>query len=529
MGRILEVDVRGNGVYLTLHPEAKSSITIKDLFYMLEDIGIKDYDRNTLVGALARCDGKPLKICEWTPDLQRDGSVEVEISPDKMEAFVRLLPPIGGRDVSVEDVKAALEKAGVKFGINEDAVRSVVEEKRYGENVLIAKGIPPEKGEDGYIEYKFNAFKKPKPIDLEGGKVDLRTLNIVDNVTKGQLLAVRVPSKMGKEGKNVLGAVIPPPPVKDARILAGKNTEFSADGNELYAGTDGHVEVRDGKINVSPVFVVRGDVDYSVGNIDFVGDVVIKGRVLPGFYVKAGGKVEVEGFVEGGFVTAGEDIVVKMGIKGQGKSVIIASKDVFAKFVENATIEAGGNVTVGDSIINSSVKANAIYVSGKNGSIVGGECVAIEKIVVKSAGSNLRVKTFLEVGVDPRIKAEHAKIVKDLTAYEKKLWEMEKGVNHIKKLREVQEQLPQKTEELYAKLTRARFQMMATVDRMKKRKEELEEMIDSFKREGTIVVTGVCYPGVRVTIKGVSMVVDSEIKAVKFYYKDGNINMSPAD
>ncbi len=529
MGRILELDVRGNGVYLTLYPDAKDTLSVKDLFYMLEDIGIKDYDRNALVGALARCDGKPLRICEWRPELQRDGSVEVEISSDKMEAFVRLLPPINGKDVSVEDVKVALEEAGVKFGIDESVITSVVKEKRYGESVLVAKGIPPEKGEDGYVEYKFNAFKKPKPVDLEGGKVDMRTLNIVDNVTKGQLLAVRIPSKVGKGGKNVLGVDISPPAVKDARILAGKNTEFSTDGNELYAATDGHVELKDGKITVSPVFIVRGDVDYAVGNIDFVGDVVVKGRVLPGFYVKAGGKIEVEGFVEGGFITAGEDVVIKMGIKGQGKSVIIASKDVFTKFVENATIEAGGNVTVGDSIINSSVKANAIYVSGKNGSIVGGECVAIEKIVVKSAGSNLRVKTFLEVGVDPRIKAEHAKIVKDLKVYEKKLWEMEKGVDRIKKVKEAQGKLPQKTEELYAKLTRARFQMMATVDRMKKRKEELEEVIDSFKREGIIVVTGVCYPGVRITIKGVSMVVNSEIKAVKFYYKDGNINMSPAD
>ena len=46
----------------------------------------------------------------------------------------------------------------------------------------------------------------------------------------------------------------------------------------MYAALDGLLtKTEKGKINVFPVYEINGDVDYSIGNIDFVGTVVIRG------------------------------------------------------------------------------------------------------------------------------------------------------------------------------------------------------------------------------------------------------------
>ena len=48
-----------------------------------------------------------------------------------------------------------------------------------------------------------------------------------------------------------------------------------------------------------PVYVVPGDVDFSTGNIDFIGSVKVMGSVRNGFSVKAEGNVEIMGRLEG--------------------------------------------------------------------------------------------------------------------------------------------------------------------------------------------------------------------------------------
>ena len=47
-----------------------------------------------------------------------DCVIEVKVSPDKMTAFVEVIPPQNnGEDVTFDKIKAALDKAGVKHGI----------------------------------------------------------------------------------------------------------------------------------------------------------------------------------------------------------------------------------------------------------------------------------------------------------------------------------------------------------------------------------------------------------------------------
>jgi hypothetical protein len=89
-----------------------------------------------------------------------DASCTVKISDDKMSALISLYPSQNdGRPLDYEMAKNELEAAGVVYGINEDLLKKLVitventhEEK---EGVIIAKGLPPEEGKDGVIEYHF--------------------------------------------------------------------------------------------------------------------------------------------------------------------------------------------------------------------------------------------------------------------------------------------------------------------------------------------------------------------------------------
>ena len=120
------------------------------------------------------------------------------------------------------------------------------------------------------------------------------------------------------------------------------------------------------------MYEIRGDVDFSSGNINFIGDVTISGGVTSGFEVKAGGDIEVDGVVESARVESGGNITLHKGIAGAEKGMIQADGAITARFIENARVMAGGDVTVSDAIIQSIVWSGAsVRCEGKRGTIVG--------------------------------------------------------------------------------------------------------------------------------------------------------------
>ena len=132
-----------------------------------------------------------------------------------------------------------------------------------------------------------------------------------------------------------------------------------------------------GKINVYAIYEVLGDVDNSTVNIDFIGNVIIKGNVLTGFKVKAGGYIEVRGVVEGAKLVAQGDVVLKKGIQGMGKGIIETQGNVIARFIENSTVTAKGNITT-ETILHSAINCGGkVEVGGRKGLIAGGLFVLV--------------------------------------------------------------------------------------------------------------------------------------------------------
>ena len=124
-------------------------------------------------------------------------------------------------------------------------------------------------------------MKKKYEAD-EHGRVDYFHLNLVQNVEKGQPICQIVPPVEGIPGRNVLDEEIPCKEGKMPVLPKGRNTEASEDGMQLLAVKAGRVEFSGRSFLVKSVLEIGGNVDFSTGNINFVGDVHIHGDVSSG-------------------------------------------------------------------------------------------------------------------------------------------------------------------------------------------------------------------------------------------------------
>ena len=167
----------------------------------------------------------------------------------------------------------------------------------------------------------------------------------------------------------------------------------------MYAKIPGRVDVVNGAVEVSNCYLIKGDADLSVGDVDFDGFVLIKGNVISDLTIKASGSIEVYGFVEGARLIAGRDITLRSGIQGNDKGVLEAGGDVTAKYIERTKVQAGGNITV-DSMINCRAESGGIITAnGKHGSIIGGTVKAQNSILARNIGSEASSRTDVEVGI----------------------------------------------------------------------------------------------------------------------------------
>ena len=72
---------------------------------------------------------------------QKAAQAEIQISRDRLSAWVTLRPPLGGKKVSFEMITGALQGAGLKYGVLKEEIADLVSAE-VCDNILIAKGLP---------------------------------------------------------------------------------------------------------------------------------------------------------------------------------------------------------------------------------------------------------------------------------------------------------------------------------------------------------------------------------------------------
>lgn len=452
-----------------------------------------------------------------------DAEAVVHVARKRMAAWAFVFPPTGeGGPLTKQELELALAECTVCAGLDEEALNKIVEEQPYFKLMLIARGKPMVPGKDGYVVENYpRSIEKTFSMD-EMGNVDYRAQNYVQIIHTGDVLCEAIAPTPGEDGLDVLGTVIPAKEGKEAKLLLGQNTALSEDKTKVIASMEGHLRFQEGKFHVKPTFHVPGDVDFNVGNIDFLGDVHVKGDVREGFVIKATGTVTVEGLVEGAVIEADGDVIISNGILGDDKAVIKAGGLVQAEYIENCIVYAGESVR-GSSIVGSHINCDGtIVVRSGRGTIVGGYLIAAKKIDAKAIGSRAERLTSLSVGKLPYIRKRKEELEGSLEEVQGEMAEVERTIEYLDRTAGSDPEKIQRVADFRLQKSVLSMQIAHMQNKLQeieeKDKDKDDEMISGCK-----VVASTIYPGVQIEIQDLSYTVQEENRNVKIHVQLGEI------
>jgi len=504
---------REDGVYAEIIPaEGVGSALSFDVFMSyLDKKGVKSGDIVELKQAFdAAKAGTPSKISEL-PVLPFDGFCEYTITPDYMKAYMVMYPPFKGRsDVSLGEVMSDLSNKKVTFGLSKEYIESIVRNKLYFFPMLIAEGVEPVEGHDAEMIYYFNTEASGKPRLNPDGTVDFHQLDLISRVLKDDVVAEIKPEDPGKSGTNISGAEVKPHKVHKKSFKHGRNLKVSEDGLKLITEVSGHVTLENDKIFVSDEYLIGTDVDTTTGDVNYDGNVHVKGNVRAGFSITATGDVMVDGVVEGATIIADGTITLARGIQGMGKGVLKAGKDIILTFAENASLSANGNVEA-DALLHSNVTARGnIVCHGKNGYIIGGKVMAGSYIEAKIIGSTMGTNTIVGVGTDPELLKEVEEYKRNISKLGQEKQQLQQIISMLTAKREAEGALDETKTDYLQKSMKNVILINQQLEKCKVEYRELSSQIVE-ESDARVKINGSIYSGVKI-----------EIGEAGFFIKDKN-------
>lgn len=511
-----------DGLYLKIIPPVNGGKPIihEEIVKYLRGISLNEYD---LLAVMRACKNvtpnTEVKIKEDTI-APIEESILVSMDGDELTAYGRFFPPSkNGSLLDEGKIIDILRKNKIVACINRQAIKDFLNDRHYNTEIILAKGNNAVQGSNGYVEYHFDTNVSAQPKINEDGSVDYHQLDMIHHVKEGDLLATVVPAVQGKSGELVTGKTISPGKVNTPKLKYGKHIRLSSDGMKMYSEVSGHVYLVDDKVFVSNLYDVLSNVDGTTGDIEYSGDIHVKGNVTTGFKVKAEGQIIIDGVVEGGRLEAGGPIIIRGGIQGMSRGVIISASNITTKFIENATVISGGSV-VSEAILHSKVSAKKIVeAQGKRGLIVGGEIKAGEAIKFKIAGSTMGTYTNLEVGIDPEVINEYRALDADLKSNSQEITQLSQVANSYRQKIQKGIQLNEKQMIAVRQISARLKELEKDIQEKLAKREELGELVLS-NNAGTITVNDKIYPGVRIVISNCTLIIKTISHYCK-YFKDG--------
>ncbi|MDI6602108.1 MAG: FapA family protein [Thermoanaerobacteraceae bacterium] len=453
------------------------------------------------------------------PNVLVDAVIKFDIN--KIRAFLRLHVNDNGKPLDINMIQELVQQAGIIYGLDKNVIDDIVNHPLFDKDIEIARGKEPINGEDGKIQYLIthNSFI---PKVLPDGRVDYQDLGIVRNVKKGDVLAKILSPTEGINGIDVLGKEII---AKNGRQIIpplGKNV--SLNGNTIVSEVDGQPALVNDKINVYPVFEVKGDIDYSIGNIDFIGSIHVHGNINMGFKIKAKGDVIVEGIMDSSILICEGNVIIKKGIQGEGKGLVKCSGDLTTKYIENSDIEVGGSIYC-EAILYSKVMCDGgIYMKGKRGVIINSTIKVKNEVIANNIGSPMYTPTEIEVGFDPEIKTKIMNIKNQIDHLKKELLKLNKIISYFRQLDVNSIDINRKA--IYEKSLLTQQNIEQQLIDLNETLQKLNNEMDVFEK-ANIKVNGILYQGVKITIGNSTMYTHQEYHHVILREEKGQIIFMP--
>lgn len=448
----------------------------------------------------------------------------VRIAYDEMEAFLTLPEPLeSNEEYKIEEVIQLIEQAGVRFGLKKEKVEQMLKTKMYNVEDKIAEGVKVVHGVDGFYDFKFQTNLSRKPKRKEDGTVDYWSIQAVEVVKAGQVIAEYHEPIDGSNGMTVRGKILPCKKGRPLPILTGRGFDRSSDNKTYVANIDGKIDMQKSRIMISPVYEVQGDIGLKTGNIDFRGDIIIHGNVPSGAVVKATGSITIDGTVEGSIIIANKDVIIRGGMLGGSKGIINTKGSLNVKFLEYAEVKAEGSVTTDAAIDCRIISNDKVIMQGKRASIIGGVVYAAKGVEAYNFGNGYGIKTEIYTGVNKEVKQQ-------LLGLEKNVLEAEDMINKInlgiKQIDDIAAETGQdmKNDPRRASLLRTKILKQADLANYKQQLNQIQPLLEC-AHNATVKVFNKAHPGVIVGINDSTLTIDEMREMVAFAERDGKIVM----
>ncbi len=448
--------------------------------------------------------------------------VELSINPNHSTAFVSFTrPENGGIDITVDKIMNALYEKNVSYGILEDDIKEAVEQKRYDENICVAKWDAPVDGVDGSIKYFYKIDSTLAPVENEHGIVDYKNLGVVRNITAGTpIAAITLPTE-GSPGKDITGKVVAQKKGIAVNVNVGPGTQLINDGKELIAAVNGNLVFKNNSFSVEETLVINGDVDVSSGNIDFIGSVTVKGSVFEGFRVSSKRSVVVNGSVNNAEIVADGDISIKIGAIN---STIESQGNIKLGFCENCKVHAVGNVESASFVGGEVFAEEKILATGK-GVMMGGKYTALDGVEASVIGSENYTKTEITLGNNAVLNKERDTLIKEIAAMEDKADQLGKILTTLAELAK-KAKLPPEREQLKTEALRNRLKIQSEIKKANVRISEIDEAL-KLMQNLSVGCKRQFYPGVILRINNCVLQINAATSHARATVDGGEIVFRP--
>jgi uncharacterized protein len=452
----------------------------------------------------------------------------VIVSDDGMEAFLDSEGGTPETALSAGTLQALLESKGIVFGLLENDARTFTSGQAGEKKLMVAQGLAPVPGKDGWVEH---CFGKQPSVSNNGAdkKVDYHDLGWIHNVRKSSVVAIIHLPEAGIPGKTVLGFEIPAKPGKQATAKLGKGVAFDpVHTDHIIATEDGNATVdADGVLHVDHCLDIKGNVDYSTGDIDFVGSIRIAGDVKSNFTVKAGGSIEVQGNVEDATLESGGEVIVNNGFIGQGKGTIRAGGNVKVQHVLNQSVTSAGDITIGREAMCATLRA-AEKICAPGCVFVGCVLEAGHEVEVFSLGNGDQTQAKVRVGKRAMLLEQISQSEKALQKIQKQIEETKSALYTLVRVQLDAGVLTSGQKELQKKLQQAQAVLGHSAESLQKTKELLQARLleNGLAR---IVVHDTLFANVFVELNGIRKMMQGAIKEVVLTERGGSIEEKPLE
>lgn len=231
-------------------------------------------------------------------------------------------------------INEVLKEKGIVYGIRWENIKEIYE-KGSG---IIAVGKKPEDPIDDEIYYYFGEPKN-KIMDKNIEKIDyFNQFNEIEFVEEGKILAIVKQGVEGKIGFDIFGKPINPRKRVIKKIKQGPGSEVLESGKKVIAKISGMPRIVNEAVCVYSTYLIKEDVDYKKGNIEFHGNIQVEGNVCEGIKIVSGNQIIVKGNVTQAELYADSDISIKGNVIGS--KIVVGSnnvnKQLVKKFYETA-------------------------------------------------------------------------------------------------------------------------------------------------------------------------------------------------